>query len=94
MWRSSAWRKVTPPRRPASCDAHFGATPVERNGFEAPLGLQRARTQGKRLGRPQVVIPVERVARVADLSVAVAAERLGVSRSAVNPVAPPTVISC
>src|SRR5712671_6172455 len=47
-------------------------------------GLQRARTQGRRLGRPEVVIPMERLARVAGLPVAVAAERLGVSRSTVK----------
>lgn len=44
-------------------------------------GLQRARTQGKRLGRPRAVIPVDRLRRVDGLSVDVAAERLGVSRS-------------
>ena len=42
-------------------------------------GLQRARSLGKRLGRPEVVIPVERLVRVAGLPIAVAAERLGVS---------------
>ena len=47
-------------------------------------GLQRARTQGKHLGRPRVMIPVERLVRVADLPVAIAAERLGVSRSTVK----------
>lgn len=47
-------------------------------------GLQRARTQGRRLGRPPAVIPVERLQRVADLPVSVAAARLGVSRSTVK----------
>lgn len=47
-------------------------------------GLHRARTQGKRLGRPQIVIPVERLMRVAGLPVGVAAERLGVSRSTIK----------
>lgn len=47
-------------------------------------GLQRARTQGKRLGRPRAVIPVERLQRVHGLPVDAAAERLGVSRSTVK----------
>ena len=44
-------------------------------------GLQRARAQGRRLGRPIVPPPFERLRQVAGLSVPVAAERLGVSRS-------------
>jgi putative DNA-invertase from lambdoid prophage Rac len=44
-------------------------------------GLQRARTQGKRLGRPKGAPPVERLQRVSSLSVDDAAESLGVSRS-------------
>jgi DNA invertase Pin-like site-specific DNA recombinase len=47
-------------------------------------GLQRARTQGRQLGRPRAVIPVERLQRLAGLPVSVAAERLGVSRSTVK----------
>jgi putative DNA-invertase from lambdoid prophage Rac len=47
-------------------------------------GLQRARTQGKRLGRPHVRPPIERLQRVSKLPVQVAAERLGVSRSTVK----------
>ena len=47
-------------------------------------GLKRARTQGTRLGRPLAAIPVERLQRVDGLSVDVAAERLGVSRSTVK----------
>jgi len=47
-------------------------------------GLQRARTQGKRLGRPRAAVPIERLRRVEGLSVDVAAERLGVSRSTVK----------
>ena len=47
-------------------------------------GLQRARTQGKRLGRPRAVVPLERLQRVAGLPVDAAAERLGVSRSTVK----------
>jgi DNA invertase Pin-like site-specific DNA recombinase len=44
-------------------------------------GLQRARAQGKRLGRPKGRVPIERLVAVAGLSVDVAAGRLGVSRS-------------
>jgi putative DNA-invertase from lambdoid prophage Rac len=44
-------------------------------------GLQRAKTQGKRLGRPVARIPVERVATVAGMSTREAAARLGVARS-------------
>ena len=47
-------------------------------------GLNRARTQGKRLGRPRAAVPIERIRRVEGLSVDVAAERLGVSRSTVK----------
>ena len=44
-------------------------------------GLQRARTQGRRLGRPQATIPAERLATVAHLSLTDGALVLGVSRS-------------
>src|SRR5437867_2267119 len=44
-------------------------------------GLQRARTQGTRLGRPRALVPIERVRGVAGLSVDTAARSLGVSRS-------------
>jgi putative DNA-invertase from lambdoid prophage Rac len=47
-------------------------------------GLQRARTQGKRLGRPHAVIPVEGLRRVKGLSIDIAAARLGVSASTVK----------
>ena len=47
-------------------------------------GLQRARAQGKRLGRPKPRLPIERLQRVAGLTVDVAAERLGVSRSTIK----------
>src|SRR5947209_19655584 len=47
-------------------------------------GLQRARTQGKRLGRPRAAIPVEGLRRLDGLSVDTAAARLGVSRSTVK----------
>jgi DNA invertase Pin-like site-specific DNA recombinase len=44
-------------------------------------GLQRARTQGTRLGRPRATVPVDRVQNVGSLSVDEAARTLGVSRS-------------
>jgi putative DNA-invertase from lambdoid prophage Rac len=47
-------------------------------------GLQRARTQGKRLGRPQARVPIERLQRVSGLPAHIAAERLGVSRSTIK----------
>ena len=47
-------------------------------------GLERARREGKRLGRPMARIPVERLQKVHGLTSAVAAERLGVSRSTVK----------
>jgi len=44
-------------------------------------GLVRARAQGSRLGRPPAVVPLERMVRVAGLSVDDGARQLGVSRS-------------
>lgn len=44
-------------------------------------GLARARGQGRRLGRPPVRVPVDRLAAVQGLPVREAARRLGVSRS-------------
>src|ERR1700730_8440428 len=44
-------------------------------------GLQRARAQGKRLGRPVASVPVERVQAVSHVSATAAARLLGVSRS-------------
>ena len=44
-------------------------------------GLQRARTQGTRLGRPRASLPVERLQRVDGLSLDAGAAQLGVSRS-------------
>ena len=44
-------------------------------------GLQRARTQGTRLGRPRACLPVERLQRVDGLSLDAGAAQLGVSRS-------------
>ena len=56
----------------------------ERIRERVMAGLQRARSQGKRLGRPKALIPLDRLQRVNDLTVSVAAERLGVSRSTVK----------
>ena len=44
-------------------------------------GLALARTRGKRLGRPQTRLPIERLQAVAGLPIDQAAERLSVSRS-------------
>jgi putative DNA-invertase from lambdoid prophage Rac len=44
-------------------------------------GLQRARAQGTRLGRPRVVLPVDRLQQVSGRPISEAAEFLGVSRS-------------
>jgi DNA invertase Pin-like site-specific DNA recombinase len=44
-------------------------------------GLQRAKAQGKALGRPKAAIPLDRLATVATLSLTDAAKALGVSRS-------------
>ena len=44
-------------------------------------GLQRARSQGRRLGRPRALVPIERVQGVSGLPVVEAALTLGVSRS-------------
>ena len=47
-------------------------------------GLERARRDGKRLGRPKARVPVDDLQRLRGLSSAVAAERLGVSRSTIK----------
>jgi DNA invertase Pin-like site-specific DNA recombinase len=47
-------------------------------------GLQRARTQGRRLGRPKAAPPIERLQTVAGLSNRAAAKRLGVARSTIE----------
>ena len=47
-------------------------------------GLGRARTQGRRLGRPRARIPIERLLSVAGLPVLAAAQRLAVSRSTIK----------
>jgi len=53
----------------------------ERIRERVMAGLQRARGQGTRLGRPQARLPIERLKTVAGLPGEMAAERLGVSRS-------------
>jgi DNA invertase Pin-like site-specific DNA recombinase len=47
-------------------------------------GLQRARTQGKRLGRPKAALPLDRLSSVAHLPVDAAAVALSVSRSTIK----------
>ena len=47
-------------------------------------GLQRARREGRRLGRPQARPPIDALRRVAGLPAGVAAEQLGVSRSTIK----------
>jgi DNA invertase Pin-like site-specific DNA recombinase len=47
-------------------------------------GLHRAKAQGRRLGRPTAVVPVDRVQHVSHLPVDQAADALGVSRSTVK----------
>src|SRR5438128_6640072 len=53
----------------------------ERIRERVMAGLQRARSQGRRLGRPQAAIPIERVQDVSGMRVDQAARVLGVSRS-------------
>ena len=53
----------------------------ERIRERVVAGLQRARTQGQRLGRPKGAVPLDRLATVASLSLTHAAAALGVSRS-------------
>lgn len=48
------------------------------------LGLSRAKSQGRKLGRPKQSIPVERLATVEALSVRQAAEKLGVSIATIS----------
>ena len=47
-------------------------------------GLQRAKAQGKRLGRPKISPPAERLATVAQMSLTNAAAALGISRATVK----------
>lgn len=53
----------------------------ERIRERVMAGLQRARAQGRRLGRPEARLPLEQLQHVACLPLAVAADQLGVSRS-------------
>jgi len=56
----------------------------ERIRERVMAGLQRARAQGRRLGRPRARIPIERLERVAGLSAATAAKQIAVSVSTVK----------
>ena len=53
----------------------------ERIRERVMAGLQRARTEGRTLGRPKTAIPLDRLASVSSLSLTNAAAALGVSRS-------------
>jgi DNA invertase Pin-like site-specific DNA recombinase len=53
----------------------------ERIRERVVAGLQRARMQGTRLGRPRALVPLERVQSVSGLPIDEAALSLGVSRS-------------
>jgi putative DNA-invertase from lambdoid prophage Rac len=53
----------------------------ERIRERVVAGLRRAKAQGKKLGRPQATIPLDRLATVSHLSLNDAAIALGVSRS-------------
>jgi DNA invertase Pin-like site-specific DNA recombinase len=56
----------------------------ERIRERVMAGLQRARMQGQRLGRPRAPVPIEWVHRVSGLPIDEAAVTLGVSRSTVK----------
>jgi DNA invertase Pin-like site-specific DNA recombinase len=64
--------------------ASFAEFERERIRERVMAGLQRARTQGKRLGRPKGALPLKRLESVAHLSVGGAAEALRVSRATVK----------
>jgi DNA invertase Pin-like site-specific DNA recombinase len=53
----------------------------ERIRERVKSGMMRAKSQGKKFGRPPVVVPEERLAAVRGLPVREAAARLGVSRA-------------
>jgi DNA invertase Pin-like site-specific DNA recombinase len=53
----------------------------DRIAERVKAGLQRAKRQGKRLGRPRVLVSTQRVRTVDGLPVGEAAQALGVSRS-------------
>ncbi len=56
----------------------------ERIRERVMAGLQRAKAQGRSLGRPKSAVPVDRVQDVRNLPVDEAADALGVSRSTVK----------
>jgi DNA invertase Pin-like site-specific DNA recombinase len=56
----------------------------ERIRERVMAGLQRAKRQGKRLGRPKAALPLARLATVEHLSLTDAAVSLGVSRATVK----------
>jgi DNA invertase Pin-like site-specific DNA recombinase len=56
----------------------------ERIRERVMAGLQRAKAQGRRLGRPRSAVPVARVQDVRHLPIDEAADALGVSRSTVK----------
>ena len=53
----------------------------ERLRERTVAGLDRARAQGKRLGRPTEAVPLEKLAAVSGVSVREGAKQLGVARS-------------
>ena len=56
----------------------------ERIRERVMAGLQRAKAQGRRLGRPKAAVPLDRVQEVRNLPIDEAADALGVSRSTVK----------
>jgi DNA invertase Pin-like site-specific DNA recombinase len=56
----------------------------ERIRERVMAGLARARTQGRRLGRPKALVPFDRLQRVSALPIDEAAVALGVSRSTIK----------
>ena len=56
----------------------------ERIKERVVAGLNRARSQGKRLGRPKSNVPLDKVRSVAHLSIAAAADALGVSTATIK----------
>ena len=66
----------------------------ERIRERVVAGLQRARAQGRRLGRPHREIPIDRVDEVRGLTVRNAAKRLGVSPATAHRWLSRNLISC
>jgi DNA invertase Pin-like site-specific DNA recombinase len=56
----------------------------ERIKERVVAGLNRARSQGKRLGRPKADVPREKLRSVAHLSISAAADALGVSTATIK----------